>query len=50
MGKKFSNNQIVGVILLVALVLLFVPLPLIDGRSIAAICLLGCAVYMFVRK
>jgi len=48
MPKK-SPNQIIGIILLVALILLYVPVPFIDARSIAAISLLCCGLYLIIK-
>lgn len=44
--KGFSvNKKTIGIILLIALVLLYVPIPLIDGKVIAAILILLTALY-----
>jgi len=48
MPKK-SANQIIGIILLLALVLLYVPLPFIDEKSLAALALLGCGIYLLIK-
>lgn len=47
---KLTTDQIMGIVLLIALVLLYVPVPLIDNKSIAAVALLACGIYMLVRK
>jgi|GEM_PF-1924049 len=48
MAKK-SANQIVGIILLIALALIYVPIPFVDGRGLAALALLGCGIYLLVK-
>jgi len=47
---KLSTRQILGIIILVALVLLYVPIPLIEGKSIAAILLLASGLYLLIAK
>lgn len=49
MPKK-SPNQVIGIILLIALALLYIPLPFIDEKSIAALLLLGCAIYLLIKS
>jgi len=48
MANKLSINQIMGVLVLVALVLLYVPIPFIDGRNIAAVLFLISGLYLLV--
>lgn len=48
--KKKSSNQVIGIIVLVALVLMYIRIPFIDGRNLAALALLGCGVYLLVKK
>ncbi|MBW2991945.1 hypothetical protein KY345_01870 [Candidatus Woesearchaeota archaeon] len=48
MAKK-SPNQIIGIILLVALALIYLPIPFIDGRGLAALALLGCGLYLLIK-
>lgn len=48
MPKK-SPSQMIAIILLIALVLLYIPLPFIDGKSITALLLLGCAIYLLIK-
>ena len=47
---KLNNNQIMGIVLLVALALLYVPVPFIDERSIATVALLVCGILLLVKK
>ncbi|MAG18255.1 MAG: hypothetical protein CL944_02155 [Candidatus Diapherotrites archaeon] len=46
---KLSSKQLVGVLLLVALVLLFVGVPFVDGKSISALIILGSAIYLLIK-
>ena len=48
MANKLSMNQIMGILVLVALVLMYVPVPFIDGRNIAAVLLLISGLYLLV--
>lgn len=47
---KLNTNQIIGIVLLVILAMLYVPVPFIDSRSISAVGLLVCGIYMLVKK
>ena len=47
---KLTNNQIMGIVLLVALALLYVPIPFIDERSLASIALLVCGIILLIKK
>ncbi len=47
---SLRKNQITGVIVLIALVLLYVPVPLIESRTIASVALLGTALYLLLVK
>ncbi|MCK5624499.1 hypothetical protein KAI04_01530 [Candidatus Pacearchaeota archaeon] len=47
---KWSSNQIQGILLLIAAVLLFVSIPFIDGRTIGAIIIIAIAIYNLFRK
>ena len=40
MAKKFSNNQIQGIVLLIAALLIYLPVPFIDGKIIGTIAVL----------
>jgi hypothetical protein len=46
---SLKKNQLIGVLLLIALILMYIPLPLIDGSTIAAIIIFLVALYSFVR-
>jgi hypothetical protein len=46
---KRSSNQTIGIILLIALVLLYVPIPFIDEKSISALALLCCGIYLLIK-
>ena len=48
MPKK-SSNQAVGIIVLIALILMYIHIPFIDGRNIAALALLGCGLYLLIK-
>ena len=48
--QKRSINQTIGIILLIALAFLYVQIPFIDEKSIAALAVLFCAVYLLVNK
>ena len=45
-----KENQIIGVTLLVALILTYVPLPFISGNYLASIAVLICALYLLIKK
>jgi len=47
MAKKnnFMTRKNIGIALLIALVLMFVPIPLISGKTIAAILIFIIAIY-----
>jgi len=47
---NLKPNQIVGIILLVAMVLLFIPVPLVDEKSAASVAILICAIYLLIKK
>jgi len=46
---KLSTKQILGILLLVALALLYVPVPFISGRSVASVAILVVAIYLLVK-
>lgn len=48
MARKLGTNQIFGIALLVALILNFISVPFIDGRSIASIIVLVSAIYLII--
>lgn len=48
MAKK-SPNQIIGITILIALALMYINIPFIDGRSLAALALLGCGIYLLIK-
>jgi hypothetical protein len=43
------RNKLLAVLLLIALVLLYVPIPLIPEKTISAIMILGIAIYMLLK-
>lgn len=47
--KNQSSNKNIGMIILVALALMYIKIPFIDGRNIAALALLGCGIYLLVK-
>ena len=47
---KWSTNQIQGILLLIAAVLLFVNIPFIDEKTIAAIAIVIIGIYNLFRK
>ena len=47
---KFTVNQIQGILLLIATVLLFVTIPFINGRTIGAIIIVAVAIFNLFRK
>ena len=46
---KLNGNQVIGILVLVALVLMYVSIPLIEGRTIAAILLLLSGLYLLIK-
>ena len=46
---KLNGNQIIGILVLVALVLMYVGIPFIEGRAIAAILLLLSGLYLLIK-
>jgi len=44
-----KKNQLLGAAVLVSLALLYVPLPFIDGRSIASVILLVAGIYLLLK-
>lgn len=44
------KNQIIGIILLVALALMYVNIQFISGKYISSIAILACAIYLLIKK
>ncbi|MFC1691812.1 hypothetical protein ACFL0W_06560 [Nanoarchaeota archaeon] len=44
-----TQKQMIGVVLLISLVLLYVPVPFISEKSIAALVILVCAVLLLAK-
>jgi hypothetical protein len=47
---KQSPTHTIGIILLVAVALLFINIPYVDEKSIAALAVLCCAVYLLIKR
>ena len=47
---KWSINQIQGILLLIAAILLFVNIPFVDEKTIAAIAIVIIGIYNLFRK
>jgi len=46
---KRSPNQVIGVVVLIALVLMYIHIPFVDGRNLSALALLGCGLYLLIK-
>ena len=50
MQMSGSKNQLIGIALLIALALNYVPVPFIDGRGISALIILVSAIVLLIVK
>jgi hypothetical protein len=48
--QKQPTSQTIGIILLVALALLYIDIPYADEKSVAALAVLCCAVYLLIKR
>ena len=49
MAKKKSYSFISGILLLIALVMMYVDVPLIEEKTIASIMILAIAIYLLIK-
>ena len=47
-NSNLSKDQIAAIVLLISLVFMFVPIPFLSGRTIAALGILGVVIYLFL--
>lgn len=45
MANKFSKDQLQGIILLIAALLIFAPIPLIPGQTIGGLAVIGVGLW-----
>jgi uncharacterized membrane protein len=49
MAKNLSANQFIGLCILIALALLYVPIPFIQGTAIASLIMLIAGAYLLIK-
>jgi len=49
MTKKLTKEQVIGILLLVSALLIFVPIPLINGSIIGAIIVATIGIYHLIK-